>query len=182
MAKNEITFGITEEAIVNKIYYVRGQKVMLDTDLADLYGTETRVLKQPVRRNPYRFPEDFMFELTQDENQHLKTQLEAQPRGQQSKYLPYVFTGQGVSMLSSVLNSERAIKVNIQIMRTFARIRQMLADNTEVRLEIEKIKSKLDNHDKNIELVFRYLDELMEQKEKPNPPRKRMGYKPDEAG
>lgn len=181
MAKKGIIPIIPEAIIINKIYYVREQKVMLDADLAELYGVETRVLKQAVRRNADRFPEDFMFELTLEENQYLKTQLESLSRGQHSKYLPYVFTEQGISMLSSVLNSEWAIKVNIQIMRTFTSIRRMLTDNTELRLEIEKIKNKLDNHDKNIELVFQYLDELLAQKEKPEPPRKRIGgYKPEQ--
>jgi hypothetical protein len=93
---------------------------------------------------------------------------------------PYVFTEQGVAMLSGILNSDRAIAVNIQIMRIFTRIRQMFVDNTEIRLEIEKIKNKLDNQDKNMEIVFRYLDELLEKHEQPNPPRKRIGYKPDD--
>ena len=93
---------------------------------------------------------------------------------------PYVFTEQGVAMLSGILNSDRAIAVNIQIMRIFTRIRQMFADNTEIRLEIEKIKNKLDNQDKNMEIVFRYLEELLEKQEQPNPSRKRIGYKPDD--
>src|ERR1017187_7789443 len=109
MAKKEVIPIIPEEIIINKIYYIRAQKVMLDTDLAELYGVETRVLKQAVRRNPDRFPQDFMFELTQEENQLLRTQLKTLARGQHSKYLPYVFTEQGVAMLSSVLNSEGAI-------------------------------------------------------------------------
>lgn len=119
MAKKEDISIVPTATIINKIYYIREQKVMLDTDLADLYGVETRILKQAVKRNIYRFPEDFMFELTNMENEQLKTTFEASSRGQHSKYLPYVFTEQGVSMLSSILKSERAIKMNIQIMRTF---------------------------------------------------------------
>jgi len=179
MAKKDTIVAISEEIIINNIHYIREQKVMLDVDLAKLYDVETRVLKQAVRRNPERFPQDFMFELTNEENQNLKSQLARAPTGKHSKYLPYVFTEQGVAMLSGVLNSERAIKVNIQIMRTFTRIRQMLADNTEVRLEIEKIKGKLEKQDKNIELVFQYLDNLLGQKEKPNMPRQGIGYKPE---
>jgi hypothetical protein len=179
MAKKETALVIPEEIIISKIYYIRDQKVMLDTDLANLYQIETRILKQAVRRNSDRFPDDFMFELTIKENQLLKTQLSNLSRGQHSKYLPYVFTEQGVAMLSSVINSESAIKVNIEIMRIFTRVRQMLADNTKLRLDIEKIKNKVDNQDKNIELVFRYLDELLEKQDKPEPPRKRIGYKPD---
>jgi hypothetical protein len=170
---------ISEEIIINKIYYIRQQKVMLDADLAELYGVETRVLKQAVRRNESRFPDDFMFELTSEENVNLRIITGTMSRGKHPKYLPYVFTEQGVAMLSTILNSESAIKVNIQIMRIFTRIRQTLSDNTELRLEIEKIKRHVDNHDKNIELVFHYLDELLEKNEKPAQPRKRLGYKPD---
>lgn len=167
---------ITEEKIVNKIYFIRKQKVMLDTDLAELYGVETRVLKQAVKRNIERFPIDFMFELTALENEILKTQLGTLKRGQHSKYLPYAFTEQGVAMLSSILNSKRAISVNIQIMRIFTRVRQLLSDTTELKLTIEEIRKKTENNTKNIEIVFKYLDELIEKTENPIP-RKQIGYK-----
>lgn len=149
---------------------------MMDNDLAKLYGMETKVLKQAVRRNMERFPLDFMFELTQKENKILRSQIVTLERGQYSKYLPFAFTEYGVLILSSVLNSPKAIQVNIQIMRIFTNIRQLLADNTELRLEVEQIKQKVGNHSKNIELVFQYLDELLEKKEKPAL-RKQMGYK-----
>lgn len=100
--------------------------------------------------------------------------------GANIKYAPMVFTEQGVAMLSSVLNSSRAIQVNIKIIRVFPHIRQVLADNTEIKLEVEKLKNKLDNQDKNMEIVFKYLDELLEKQDQPNPPRKRIGYKPDD--
>ena len=116
------------ERITSKIYLIRGMKVMLDRDLAELYGVETKVLKQAVRRNIKRFPEDFMFELTKSEEKSLRSQIVTLKRGQHAKYLPFAFTEQGVAMLSSVLNSERAIEVNIQIMRAFTQLRQMLAD------------------------------------------------------
>ncbi len=116
-----------------------------------------------------------MFELTQAENEILKSQMGTLKRGQHSKYLPYAFTEQGVAMLSSVLSSKRAISVNIQIMRTFTRFRQILLDNAELRLVIETIKKKTDNNTKNIELVFQYLDELLEKKEKPKP-NKQIGF------
>lgn len=170
---------IPDEIVISKIYYIREQKVMLDSDLADLYGIDTRRLNEQVNRNIDRFPEDFMFRLNDNEFQVLMSQIATSKRGGRRK-LPYVFTEHGVLMLSSVLNSKQAIKVNIQVMRIFSRIRQMLADNTEIRLEVEKIKNKLDNQDKNMEIVFRYLDELLEKKERPLPPRKRIGYKPDE--
>lgn len=159
---------LIHQSIENKIYVVRGQKVMLDRDLAELYGVETKQLKRQVNRNAERFPNDFMFVLTENEHNLLRCQIGTSNnhRGG-TRYLPYAFTEHGILMLSSVLNSERAIQVNIQIMRTFARIRQMLNDNTELRLEIEQIKNKVNNHDKNIEIVFRYLDELLEKKEQP---------------
>jgi hypothetical protein len=148
---------------------------MLDSDLAELYQVETKVLNQQVKRNIKRFPEDFMFQLTEQEFHNLKSQIVTSSWGGKRK-LPYVFTEQGVAMLSGILNSDRAIAVNIQIMRIFTRIRQMLADNTDLRLDIEKIKNKLDNHDKNMEIVFRYLDELLEKKENPIE-RNKIGYK-----
>lgn len=170
---------ISDEIIMNQIYYVRGQKVMLDKDLATLYEVETKQLKRQVRRNIDRFPEDFMFELTAEEYSNSRCQNGTLKQGDNIKYSPMVFTEQGVSMLSSVLNSSRAIKVNIQIIRIFTRTRQMLMDNTEIRLEIEKIKADLSNHGKNMEIIFQYLDELLKKQDNPNPPRKRIGFKPD---
>ena len=171
--------SVPDEIIMNKIYYIRGQKVMLDSDLAELYGVETRRLNEQVARNADRFPEDFMFRLNEIEFESLMSQFATSKRGGRRK-LPYMFSEHGVLMLSSILNSKQAIQVNIQVMRIFTRIRQMFVDNTEIRLEIEKIKKKLDNQDKNMEIVFRYLDELLEKQERPNPPRKRIGYKPDD--
>lgn len=171
--------AITDEVILKRIFYIRDQKVMLDSDLAELYEVETKQLKRQVRRNAERFPKDFMFELSHEEYRLLRSQNGTLKQGEHVKYLPMAFTEQGVVMLSSVLNSQRAINVNIQIIRIFTRLRQLFLDNTELRLEIEKIKTKLDNQDKNLEVVFRYLDELIERKEKPQP-RKRIGFKPDE--
>lgn len=130
--KLELT--ISDEAVINKIYLIRGQKVMIDRDLAELYGVETKQLKRQVNRNIERFPEDFMFELTKDEAEILRSQFGTLRHGEHAKYMSYAFTEQGVSMLSSVLNSKQAIKINIQIIRIFTRIRQMLLDNTELRL------------------------------------------------
>ena len=159
MEEQKTELQILDEAIINQIYYLRGQKVMLDTDLANLYEVETKQLKRQVRRNAERFPDDFMFELTSEEYYVSRSQNGTLKQGNNIKYSPMVFTEQGVAMLSSILNSSRAIKVNIQIIRVFTHMRQLLTDNTEVRLEIEKIKSKLNNQDKNMEIVFRYLDE-----------------------
>jgi len=151
---------------------------MLDSDLAELYGVETKVLNQAISRNIERFPSDFMFQLDQQEWSNLKSQIVTSSWGGRRK-MPKALTEQGVAMLSSVLNGSRAINVNIQIIRIFTRIRQMLMDNTKLRLEIEKIKTKLDNQGNNMELVFRYLDELIEKKSE-SKPRKRIGYKPDD--
>jgi hypothetical protein len=171
--ENEIQ--LSEELISNKIYFIRDQKVMFDSDLALLYGIETRVLKQAVRRNINRFPEDFMFELTKIEFDNLTSQFVTSSWGGTRK-LPFAFTEHGVLMLSSVLKSDKAIQTNIQIMRIFTKVRQMLLDTTEIKIDILQIQKKLENHDKNIELVFSYLDELTEKKESEKP-RTKIGYK-----
>ena len=175
MVKKESVLVVPDEIVMNKIYIIRNHKVMLDRYLAELYQIETKQLKRQVKRNPDRFPDDFMFELTREEHENLRRQFGTSSWGGE-RYLPMVFTEQGVSMLSSVLSSKIAIAVNIQIMRIFTRVRQMLIDNTELRLDIEKIKRKLDNQDKNMEIVFRYLDELLDKKENPKP-RVKIGYK-----
>ena len=168
---------IPDELVMNKIYVIRNQKVMLDSDLAELYGVETKQLKRQVSRNTIRFPEDFMFELTEIEFESLRRQIGTSKIGRGGvRYTPMVFTEQGVAMLSSVLNSEKAISVNIQIIRIFTRIRQMLSDNTELRLGIEELRKKTDNNTKNIEVVFQYLDELLDKKENEKP-RTQIGYK-----
>ena len=166
---------LSEETIANKIYFIRNQKVMLDSDLAIIKRIETKVLNQAVKRNMSRFPEDFMFQLTEIEFQNLKSQIVTSSWGGTRK-LPYAFTEHGVLMLSSVLKSDKAIQVNIQIMRIFTKVRQMLLDTTELKIDILQIQKKLENHDKNIELVFSYLDELTEKKEN-EPPRPTIGYK-----
>ena len=153
------------EVIENKIYFIRNVKVMLDSDLASLYEVDTSQLKRQVRRNIDRFPEDFMFELTSIEYEILRCQIGILKKGQHAKYLPMAFTEQGVAMLTSILNSKTAIIVNIQIIRVFTKIREVLVDTLNLKIEIDNIKKKLNNHDKNIELVFSYLDEMMDKKE-----------------
>lgn len=172
---NEIL--ISDDIISSKIYLIRKQKVMLDKDLSELYTVETKQLKRQVRRNLERFPEDFMFELSQQEFDNLRSQFGTSSWGG-SRYMPMAFTEQGVAMLSSVLNSPTAIKVNIQIIRVFTKIREMLTDTLSMKLEIEEIKKELSNHTQNIELVFNYLDELIDKKENAAP-RKKIGYKND---
>jgi hypothetical protein len=175
MEKAEL-LHIADEIVMNKIYVIRNQKVMLDRDLAELYGVETKRLKEAVKRNLGRFPEDFMFELSEIEFESLRSQIATSKIGRGgTRFAPMVFTEQGVAMLSSVLNSEKAISVNIQIIRIFTRIRQMLMDNTELRLGIEELKKKTDNNTKNIEIVFQYLDELLDKKENIKP-RTQIGY------
>ncbi|WP_317899615.1 ORF6N domain-containing protein [Aurantibacillus circumpalustris] len=148
---------------------------MLDNNLAELYQVDTRKLNQQVKRNSKRFPKDFMFQLTAIEFSNLKSQIVTSSWGGKRK-LPIVFTEQGVAMLSGMLNSDRAIAVNIQIMRIFTRIRQTLTDNTELRLAIEEIRHKTENNTKNIEVVFQYLDELIDKKENAAT-RELIGYK-----
>lgn len=166
---------LSEETISNKIYFTRNQKVMLDSDLALLYGVETKRLNEQVKRNDSRFPLDFMFQLTELEFQNLKSQNATSSWGGTRK-LPYAFTEHGVLMLSSVLKSDRAIQTNIQIMRIFTKVRQLFLDTTEIKIDILQIQKKLENHDKNIELVFSYLDELTEKKEN-EIDRVRIGFK-----
>ena len=169
---------IPDEIIMNKIYYIRNQKVMLDKDLAELYDTETKKLKQQVNRNLNRFPNHYMFELTKQENDVLRSQNVTLRHGAHSKYLPYAFTEHGILMLSNVLKSDSAVQISIRIIDVFVKLREAYAEQTEIWLAIEKIKTKLDNQDKNMEIVFRYLDELIDKKEGVQE-RKRIGYKPD---
>lgn len=171
---------INENILASKIYSIRNQKVMLDRDLAALYDVETKVLKQSVKRHAKRFPIDFMFEMTSGEFKNWRSQFVTSNSDLMGlRYAPYCFTEQGVAMLSSILNSDKAIEINIQIIRVFTKLRQLLIDETELKIDVEKIKKKLENHDKNIEIVFKYLDELIE-KRNVNQPRKRIGYKSDE--
>jgi len=166
---------LLEENIRSKIYWLREQKVILDRDLAELYGVETKYLKRQVRRNIERFPDDFMFELNQEELDNLRSQIGTSSWGG-IRYVPMAFTEQGVAMLSSALNSPRAIDINIQIIRVFTKMRELLTDSLILKQEIEEIKKKLSNQGKNIELVFIYLDELV-QKKKSTKPRTKIGYK-----
>ena len=166
---------ITEHIILSKILLIRDQKVLIDSDLSLLYGVENKQLKRQVRRNLDRFPEDFIFELTEIESEILRSQIGTSSWGG-NRYKPLAFTEQGVAMLSSVLNSSIAIKVNIEIIRVFTKIRQAISENLNVRLEIEEIKKKLINQDKNIELVFSYLDELIDKKDNKEE-RTKIGYK-----
>lgn len=152
---------VTEEKIVEKVYTIRGVKVMLDKDLAEMYSVEVKRLNEAVKRNFTRFPADFMFQLTNEEWQNLKSQFATSSWGGTRK-LPYVFTEQGVAMLSSVLNSETAIQVNIQIIRVFTKMKQAILDNKEILARIDKIEKKLTQHDEELQAVFKALKKLLQ--------------------
>ncbi len=166
--------NIPAERILKKIYIIRDIRIMLDRDLAELYGVETKQLKRQVRRNIERFPEDFMFQLTNEEyTDFLRCQFGTIKRGEHSKYYPMAFTEQGVAMLSSVLNSKQAIKVNIQIMRIFTQMRKMLLSPVELCEMIIDLEKKFATHDKEIETIFNVLKKLIQ----PDPKRiKRIGF------
>jgi len=174
MSKSNI-ITIPDEVVMNKIYIVREQKVMLDRDLAELYGVETKVLKQAVRRNIARFPEDFMFEMNKEELENWRSQFVTSKEDRQGlRYMPFCFTEQGVTMLSCILNSERAIHVNIQIIRIYTRIREMLLLHKDVSLLVEQVERKLLKQDEKIEVLFTYLSKFIE---KDDTPRKPIGFK-----
>jgi len=175
--KNEII--IPDETLFNKIYLIRGQKVMLDRDLAELYGVETKVLKQSVRRNLNRFPEDFMFEMTPKELENWRSQIVTSNSEKMGvRYLPFCFTEQGITMLSCVLSSERAIAVNIHIMRLFTKMREMILTHKELLLELEEIRKKMVSQDERIDLVFDYLTQFIT-KDETEKGRRKIGFKPE---
>jgi hypothetical protein len=151
------------ERIEHAILLIRGQKVMLDTDLAALYDVEVRALIQAVRRNIERFPEDFMLQLTREESRALRSQsVTLKPgRGQHRKYLPYGFTQEGVAMLSSVLRSPRAILVNIEIMRAFVRLRQLMATHQDLARKLAELEAKYEEHDERFSVVFEAIREIL---------------------
>jgi len=159
---------VSEAALINKIYIIRGQNVMLDSDLAELYDVLTSVLNQSVSRNPDRFPDDFMFQLTSVEFENLISQSAISKKGRGGRRkLPYVFTEQGVAMLSSVLNSDIAIKVNIRIIRIFTKMREMLMSNKDLLLRMEKIEREVGSQGLTIQVVFDYLDQFINYVERP---------------
>ena len=171
------------ERIERKIYLIRGQKVMLDFDLAELYKVETKILNQAVRRNIERFPLDFMFQLSWDEVRALRSQFVTlnnsnkplPKRGKHAKYLPLAFTEQGVAMLSSVLRSKRAIYVNILIMRAFVKFREVLSTHKELAYKLKELEQKSKKHDIEIHVIFDAIRKLMTL---PDKPKKRIGFRP----
>lgn len=162
---------IPSEMIVSQIYVMRGKKVMIDRDLSVLYGIDTRILKQSVKRNIDRFPGDFMFQLNKDEFENWRSQFVTSNRDKMGlRYAPIVFTEQGVAMLSSVLKSKRAVQVNIQIMRTFTKIRELLETNEMLRNKIEKMEKK---YDQKFKVVFDVIKKLISDDKKP---KKQIGF------
>ncbi len=157
---------VADEAIANKIYLIRGQKVMLDFDLAELYKVETKQLKRAVKRNHLRFPKDFMFELNKKELKNLRCQFGTSSHGG-VRYVPMAFTEQGVAMLSSILNSNRAVQVNIHIIRVFTRLREMLLTHKDILLKLNQLEQNVVRHDDDIKVIFEYLRELLSPKTEP---------------
>jgi phage regulator Rha-like protein len=168
---------LPEEVIMNKIYIIRGHKVMLDKDLAELYEVETKRLKEQVKRNIERFPSHFMFELTEEENEALRSQIATLKRGEHSKYLPYAFTEHGVLMLSNVLKGSRAIAVSIKIIDVFVKLRKALTDYTELHLMIEELRKSTETNTKSIDIIFQCLDRFVDKEDDDDEPRKLIGYK-----
>ena len=167
---------IPDERIERAILLIRGHKVILDSDLSQMYGVQTKVLNQAVRRNLKRFPDDFMLQLTADESASLRSQsVTSKPGRGGRRYRPLAFTEQGVAMLSTVLNSERAIEVNIAIMRAFVRLRQIMSTHKDLAAKLEKLEHKLGEHDEHFRVVFEAIRQLMA----PPPPavkKRRIGF------
>ena len=165
MAKKEEQMVVPSERIIGQIYFLRGEKVMFDRDLAKLYGVETRTLKQAVKRNLDRFPADFMFQLNKKELEIWRSQIVMSKSDKQGlRWLPIVFTEQGVAMLSAVLKSKRAVAVSIQIVRTFVKLREVLSTHKELREKIELLESK---YDKSFKVVFQMMARLMKEDSEP---------------
>lgn len=165
---------LKEANLASLIYFIRGEKIMLDTDLAKLYNVETRVLKQAVRRNPDRFPKDFMFELTDEEIDRMVSQGVIPSKQIFGGARPFAFTEQGIAMLSSVLNSRIAVQVNIAILRTFVKLRQLLIDHKDLAEKIERMEQK---YDEQFRIIFTALQQMLQEENKPRP---KIGFKQKE--
>ena len=179
-------------SIQNRIYEIRGERVMLDRDLADLYGTETKALNLAVKRNTKRFPKDFMFQLTKEEFDGLRFQIETLEKGNSlrlqnetskgrggTRYLPYAFMEQGVAMLSGILNSERAINMNIAIMRAFVDVRRVLLRQNDLKEEMKELKDRIGGHDAQLSQIYDALENLLDEKaaQRKWNDRERIGFK-----
>lgn len=181
MTKKSQALPVADETVLSKILLVRGKKVMIDRDLAELYGVTTMRLNEQVKRNKKRFPEDFMFQVTKEEKQQLIDRYPHLAKLKFSPTLPYVFTEHGAVMLASVLNSERAIAVNIQIVRVFSRMREVLLTHKDILVKLEQVEKKLlrqdmkmNKYEEDIQLIFETLKELLNP---PAEPRQRIGFR-----
>jgi hypothetical protein len=177
MTKNNLP-TLPDEIIVNKIYLIREQKVMIDRDLAELYGVETKRLKEAIKRNIERFPEDFMFEMSKEEFENWRTQFATSKSDTMGlRYAPFCFTEQGVTMLSCVLNSKRAIEVNIKIIRVFTRMKEMLLTHKDILLKLEQLERQVVQNSEEIQIIFDALKQLLNP---PQKPRRLIGFKKQE--
>ena len=182
MKKGNSQIIIAEEIIIGNIFTVRGKQVMLSQDLAELYQVETKALNQQVKRNKGKFPEAYMFQLTIEEYSRIRSQNVTLKRGQHAKYLPYAFTEHGILMLSSVLNSERADKESMIIVETFIRLREIIFLNMDVLNQLEKVQSKLSEHDNQLMVIFEYIRQIeqLKQTETDFKNRRRIGFRSDQ--
>ena len=182
--KTSVQQLIPDKLVINKIYVIRGIKVMLDKDLAALYEVETKVFNQAVKRNIKRFPADFMFKLEKEEFQSLRSQIVTLEigRGKYSKYLPLAFTEQGVAMLSGIINSEKAVAMNIAIMRAFVQVRKVIFENTKIAEQLKKLEARLGEHDTQLNGIYEAIENLLDDKAYKHTAkdRKRIGFRPDE--
>lgn len=177
MAKKELQTLVEEQKILNRIHVIRGEKVMLDRDLAELYGVETKVLKQTVKRNKQRFPKDFMFEMTATEFKKWRESATLSAADRKGlRYAPFCFTEQGVTMLSCILNSKTAIEVNIRIVRVFTKLKEYALTHKEILLQLSKLEKEVKSNSQDIENIFTVLKELIEKHSNPSP-RNKIGYK-----
>ena len=168
---------IPHETIEQRIFIIRGHKIMIDRDLAELYDVEAKYLNRQVKRNKDRFPKEFMFKLTTNEKKELVTNWHRFASLKHSSTLPYVFTEHGVSMLATVLNSKRAVKMTVFIIKTFVKLGEFIATNKELSAKLKQLESKFDKHDKEIQLIIQAIRELVERKKIDNEPRKKVGFK-----
>ncbi len=167
-------FLIPDEVVLNKILLLRGKKVMVDKDIAELYGVSTKRLNEQVKRNKKRFPDDFMFQLTQDEKEEVVAFCDHLKNLKYSPNLPYAFTEHGAVMLASVLNSDRAIEVNVQIVRIFTQIREIMLTNKDILLKLEQLERRVTGHDESIQMIFEALKKLLSPPQKPG---RRIGFR-----
>ena len=179
MRMKEVKLNIPVERIEKAIFMIRGHKVMVSTHLADLYDVAPKVLMQSVKRNIDRFPEDFMFQLSVEEFENLKSQFVTSSWGGMRRARPYAFTEQGVAMLSSVLRSKRAVQVNIEIMRIFVKLREVLATHKDLALKFEKLEKRIVAHDEQIQTIFEVIQRLMAPPEKK---KNKIGFEVNEGG